>query len=211
MPYSQNTSQILQRLRDSSFTILVWLFVLVISTHSMCGFINHEITACKKIVWLSSIVCVCRHWERMGSIASLINGGFMPLQPEYVGNQTKLENCMWYIWSTVLAHSRLMLTFNIWFKKWNRLFCINWHSDMEMNQNQSLIWTHWQHLNHYHPFPCSVGFRWPYWWKGGFWASWSHWITRRNGTQWCPSDCIWVYSMQCLTWHWVAAKYCSQY
>lgn len=44
-------------------------------------------------------------------------------------------------------------------------------------------------------FPQSVGFRWPYWRKRGFRAPWSYWIARPNGTQWCPSNKLWLLSL----------------
>lgn len=49
-------------------------------------------------------------------------------------------------------------------------------------------------------FPHSVGFRWPYWRKGGFRAPWPYWIARPNGTQWCPSSKQIVVIVE-KTWH----------
>lgn len=53
-------------------------------------------------------------------------------------------------------------------------------------------------LNYYHPplssylspLPCSVGFRWPYWWEGGHRGPGLYWITWCNGMQACPSCSI---------------------
>ena len=49
-----------------------------------------------------------------------------------------------------------------------------------------------------HPVPHPVGFRWAHGGEGGFRDPRPHWITRLDGTQWCPLDCH--PRMHCLTW-----------